>query len=67
MNKVDPELDFLIIEALDSNYKSIDEIASYLELDASLIENTLDELIEQGLAIEKMGNAYRVLFAEFND
>lgn len=67
MNKVDPELDLLIVETLGSNYRSAVEIASQLGLDVSLVESTLDELISHGFTIEKKDNKYRALTDELVD
>ena len=60
----DPEIDLLIIESLDANFRSVNEIAEDVEISPEVVSAILDELSSQGLAIEKKGTSYRVLSEE---
>ena len=60
----DPEIDLLIIESLDANFRSVNEIAKDVEISPEVVSTILDELSSQGLAIEKKGTSYRVLSEE---
>lgn len=55
-----PEVDLLIIESLEFEFKSVSDIAQEINVDADIISATLDELCEQGMAIEKKGLSYRI-------
>tara|TARA_B100001287_G_scaffold263819_1_gene255045 strand:- start:268 stop:477 length:210 start_codon:yes stop_codon:yes gene_type:complete len=59
-----PEVDLLIIESLEFEFKSVNDIAQEINVDAGIISATLDELYEQGMAIEKKGLSYRIAAEE---
>jgi len=56
----DPEVDLLIIESLGFEFKDAKEIAKEIEIDVDIVINTLNDLSEQGMAIEKKGLLYRI-------
>ena len=57
----DPELDLLIIESLSFEFRSVNDISEEINVSADSISATLDELCEQGMAIEKKGLTYRLV------
>ena len=56
----DPEVDLLIIESLDFEFKDAKEIAKEIEIDVDIVTSTLNDLSEQGMAFEKKGLLYRI-------
>ena len=61
MNDINPEIDLMIIDSLDFEYKTTGDIAKELHLDEKLVEQVLDDLINnQEIAIDKKGSLYRM-------
>ena len=61
MNDVNPEIDLMIIDSLDFEYKSVGDIADELKLDEKTVAQVLDDLIiNQEIAIDKKGMLYRM-------
>ena len=63
-DKGNPEVDLLIIESLEYDFKSVSDIAQETGIDHNVISATLNELCEQGMAIEKKGLSYRIASEE---
>lgn len=60
----DPEIDLLIMESLELDFKSVAEISKETEIDPEDVLIILDELHNQGMAIEKKGTLYRLASEE---
>jgi len=60
MKQPDPELDLLIMEALELEYKSVTKIAKEIQVEENIIASVLDELNRQGMAIDKKGTSYKI-------
>jgi hypothetical protein len=61
MNDVNPEIDLMIIDSLDFEYKSAADIASELQLSEEIVTQVLDDLIiNQEIAIDRKGMLYRM-------
>jgi len=67
-----PEIDLMIIDSLDYEYRSASDIANELEIDETQVVSVLQDLIDnQNFAIDKKGTAYRIVidddYLEFDD
>ena len=60
MKQTNPELDLLIMESLDTDFKPASAIAEEAHVEEGIVVQILDELTSQGMAIEKKGTSYRV-------
>jgi len=60
MKQTNPELDLLIMESLDTDFKPASAIAEEAHVEEDIVVQILDELTSQGMAIEKKGTSYRV-------
>jgi Mn-dependent DtxR family transcriptional regulator len=64
MKKTNPELDLLIMEALGTEFKPVSDISEEVQVEETVVTEILDELARQGLAIDKKGTSYRMIFDE---
>lgn len=56
-----PEIDLLILECVEFDYKPASEIAAEASVEVETVLSVLDELLEQGMAIQKKGLSYKFL------
>jgi len=62
MPKDNPEIDLMIIDSLDFEYKQVSVIASELQLEEDVVVEILQNLInEQDFAIDKKDTQYRIV------
>jgi len=63
--KDNPEIDLMIIDSLDIEYRQVSVIATELQLDEDVVVNVLQDLIDkQRFAIDKQGTQYRIVEEE---
>lgn len=61
MSDVNPEIDLMILESLEFDYKSAGDIADELRLEEGLVVQILTDLIDnQEIAIDRKGSLYRM-------
>lgn len=61
MSDVNPEIDLMILESLEFDYKSAGDIANELRLEEKLVVQILTDLIDnQEIAIDRKGSLYRM-------
>lgn len=61
MSDVNPEIDLMILESLEFDYKSAGDIANELRLEEGLVVQILTDLIDnQEIAIDRKGSLYRM-------
>ena len=61
MPKNNPEIDLMIVDSLDFEYKQASVIANELQLDEDVVVEILQNLIDkQDFAIDKKGLQYRI-------
>lgn len=60
MSMTNPEIDLLIIDSLDFDFKSIADISIEVQIDEDDVKKILADLIKQGIAIDKKGDLYRM-------
>lgn len=59
-NMQNPEVDLLILESLEEEFKPVSDIAAEANVSTEVAAGILNELLEQGMAIEKQGLSYRL-------
>ena len=61
MSDINPEIDLMILESLEFDYKSACDIANELQLQEDLVIQVLTDLIDnQEIAIDRKGTLYRM-------